>query len=117
MSQARNRLEIAKIHTEPHDRRPFCEQAHYTAEYAISAVLVCHGSSPKINHDIGVLLDQAEESGETVPEDLRSAQMLTQFAGSGRVPICKSALTKTSTPSSGHSSTIRESGRRSRKSI
>ena len=98
IDEARRRLEVAKAHNEPQDRRPFCEQAHYTAEYSINAVLVARGTSPRTIHDIGVLLDQALESGEEVPDRLRTAQMLTQFAGAGRYQFARGDSPKPAQP-------------------
>ena len=90
IAEARGRLDIAKIHTEPHDRRPFCEQAHYAAEYTIIAVLVSQEIRPETTHDIGVLFNQLEDAGKKIPKDLQGAKMLTQFAGAARYKFARS---------------------------
>lgn len=63
-----------------------CFDAQQAAEKAIKAVLIHIEVDFPYVHDIGELLGQVEKSGQTVPEALKSAQDLSEYAVESRYP-------------------------------
>ena len=61
-----------------------CARAHAAAELAIKAVIIAHDKGYSDTHDIGVLLQRAEQIGERIDPELREAQRLTAYAGRQR---------------------------------
>ncbi len=83
LEEARERLDHARTY-QGGSRRILCEQAHYATEYAIKSVIIARGDSFPTVHDIGLLLNTAEEAGETIPADVETASSLSAYAGEGR---------------------------------
>ena len=61
-----------------------CARAHAAAELAIKAVIIAHEKGYRDTHDIGVLLQRAEQIGERIDPELKQAQRLTAYAGRRR---------------------------------
>ena len=83
LEEARERLDHARRYKDG-SRRILCEQAHYAAEYAIKSVIIAHGYRFPTVHDIGLLLNTAEEAGEAIPAEVEIARSLGTYAGEGR---------------------------------
>ena len=83
LEEARERLDHARNY-QGGSRRILCEQAHYVTEFAIKSVIIARGRRFPAVHDIGLLLNTAEEAGETIPGDVETASSLTTYAGEGR---------------------------------
>ena len=83
LEEARERLDHARNY-QGGSRRILCEQAHYATEFAIKSVIIARGRRFPTVHDIGLLLNTAEEAGETIPGDVETASSLTTYAGEGR---------------------------------
>ena len=83
LEEARERLDHARTY-QGGSRRILCEQAHYATEYAIKSVIIARGQTFPTVHDIGLLLNTAEEAGETIPADVETASSLSAYAGEGR---------------------------------
>lgn len=63
-----------------------CYSAQQAAEKALKALLLRRcGRFPYV-HDIGELLRLLEEDGETIPDELRAAKALTDYAVETRYP-------------------------------
>lgn len=63
-----------------------CFQAQQAAEKAVKAVLVWHRIEFPRTHNIGELLTLLEQAGHPVPDVLRGADRLTDFATVARYP-------------------------------
>ena len=61
-----------------------CARAHAATELAIKAVIIAHEKGYRDTHDIGVLLQRAEQIGERIDPELKEAQRLTAYAGRRR---------------------------------
>ena len=61
-----------------------CARAHAATELAIKAVIIAHEKGYRDTHDIGVLLQRAEQIGERIDPKLKEAQRLTAYAGRRR---------------------------------
>ena len=83
LEEAHERLDHARKY-QGGSRRILCEQAHYATEYAIKSVIIARGRSFPTVHDVGLLLNTAEEAGETIPGEVETASSLTTYAGEGR---------------------------------
>ena len=84
IEEAQARLEHAEQHVQNRDGRIYCEQAHYAAEMAIKAVIILNKHEFSYTHDIGTLLNEALESGEKIPPNVKTAKLLTPYGGTGR---------------------------------
>ncbi len=63
-----------------------CYEAQQAAEMAIKARLMALDVDFPYTHDIGELLECAENAGDAIPDEVRAATMLTQFAVVTRYP-------------------------------
>ena len=84
IAEAEKRLEHAKDYIPRRDRRIFCEQAHYAAEFAIKGLIVAGNGEFQFTHDIGVLLEAVRKTGETIPREAEDATILSPYGGPGR---------------------------------
>lgn len=84
IEEAQARLKHARERVSGGDGRIYCEQAHYAAEMSIKGVIIANNHKFSWTHDISVLLDEAEQSGETIPETVQTAKRLTPYGGTGR---------------------------------
>ena len=84
IAEAEKRLEHAKDYISRRDRRIFCEQAHYAAEFAIKGLIVAGNGEFQFTHDIGVLLEAVRKTGETIPREAEDATILSPYGGPGR---------------------------------
>ena len=85
VEEARLELRVANDYrNEPAMGLIRCARAHAAAELAIKAVIIAHEKGYSDTHDIGVLLQRAEQIGERIDPELREAQRLTAYAGRRR---------------------------------
>ena len=86
IDEAQDHLKIAAKHEPGLNLRLLCSEAHSGAEKAVKAVIIAHGEPFPYVHDIGRLLDRAEQVGEVIPDDVRIGAALTLYSDSGRYP-------------------------------
>ena len=86
IDEAQDHLKIAAKHEPGLNLRLLCSEAHCGAEKAVKAVIIAHGESFPYVHDIGRLLDRAEQVGEVIPDDVRRGVALTLYSDGGRYP-------------------------------
>jgi len=63
-----------------------CFNAQQAAEKALKGLLLAHGANFPYIHDLGELLRLLEQSGEHIPDRLREASQLTDYAVEARYP-------------------------------
>lgn len=63
-----------------------CFDAQQAAEKALKAVLILKGQDFPKTHNVGTLVSLLEGAGETVPDELRKASRLTNYATVCRYP-------------------------------
>ena len=63
-----------------------CSDAQRAVETAIKARLIALDVEFPYTHDIGELLKCAEDAGDDIPDDVRAADMLTEFASAINYP-------------------------------
>ncbi|MGO8704100.1 MAG: HEPN domain-containing protein [Candidatus Brocadiia bacterium] len=63
-----------------------CFNAQQAAEKALKALLIHRNVRFPYVHDIGELLRLLEESGQTIPDDVRESKQLTDYAVETRYP-------------------------------
>jgi HEPN domain-containing protein len=63
-----------------------CFHAQQAAEKAITALLIRHGVQFPYVHDLAALLTLLEKATGDLPDSIRQAERLTQFAVQGRYP-------------------------------
>ncbi|MEW6744068.1 MAG: HEPN domain-containing protein [Planctomycetota bacterium] len=87
MARARASLRLAEA-PKPHGAlwEDLCFHAQQAADKAIKAVLLHKGRPFRYVHDIEELLTTAEKAGIVVPEDVRGAVGLTEYAVEARYP-------------------------------
>ena len=71
-----------------------CWDAQQAAEKAIKARLMSLDVEFPYTHDIEKLLDCLEAAGDIIPDDVRAATMLTEFASVTRYPWCGEPVTE-----------------------
>ncbi len=86
LGEAEDHLKIARKYDPELNLRLLCSEAHLGAEKAIKSVVIARGGAFTYTHDVGALLDEAEQIGETVPQDVRAGEILTTYSSSGRYP-------------------------------
>ncbi len=72
----------------------YCFNAQQAAEKAIKAVMVLRGIEFPYIHDLTRLMSMLEASGETIPDPVRRAAVLTRFAAQTRYPSVEEPVTK-----------------------
>ena len=73
---------IAGAYLEEH-----CFHAQQAAEKAIKSVMILRGIEFPYTHDLSRLLSILESSGEKLDEQVRKADVLTEYAGVLRYPV------------------------------
>ena len=86
LKRAREHLVVANDYREKPDMNFIrALNAHDAVETAVKAVMIAHGKGYPNEHDIGTLLDRAEECGATLSEEKRrAAEGLTAYGGTGQ---------------------------------
>ncbi len=94
IKRAQSNLVLAKSlvpHTYLED---YCFNAQQAAEKAIKAVLVLQGIDFPYVHDLTRLMSMLEDSGETIPDRVRRAAVLSRFAAQTRYPSVEEPVTE-----------------------
>ena len=86
MNRARSNLARAKRRVPEDYLEDLCFDAQQAAEKAIKAVFTGRGVEFPYTHDVGRLLSLLEEAGDTIPEEIRQAEILTDYAWVSRYP-------------------------------
>ncbi len=71
-----------------------CFDAQQAAEKAIKAVMMSHSIVFPYVHDIAHLLSLLEKAGMDVPEPVRQASLLTEYASAARYPAAGKPVTE-----------------------
>ena len=86
LHRARSDLAIASASVEGAYLEDLCYHAQQCAEKALKAVLLHRrGAFPYI-HDLAELVNQVQQLGVLIPDDVRNAVVLTDFSVEGRYP-------------------------------
>jgi HEPN domain-containing protein len=87
LARARSSLALAKV-PKPNEClwEDLCFHAQQAAEKALKAVLVHRGLTFRFVHDLNELLSDVQAGGVSVPDRLRSAGTLNEFAVMTRYP-------------------------------
>jgi HEPN domain-containing protein len=94
LDRARSALDMAKVKVTPRVLyEDLCFQAQQAAEKALKGVLIYYQEEPEFTHNINVVLDALSKHTE-VPDDLRKAAKLTDYAVFTRYPGEYDDLTK-----------------------
>lgn len=94
LNRARSDLSLARAVVPDVLLDDFCFHAQQAAEKAIKAVLISRNVEFPYVHDLAQLLELVEESGATVPANVRAATALTRFAILTRYPGLSPAPTE-----------------------
>ena len=86
MNRARSNLVRAKNRIPGAYLEDLCFDAQQAAEKAIKAVMIARETEFPYVHDLGSLLSLLEETGEPVPEAIRTTVSLTTYATTTRYP-------------------------------
>lgn len=82
IDEARRELRIANDYRGDPDMALIrCARAHAAVELAIKAVIIAHDKGYPDTHNVGLLLDRAEQVGETIGDETKQANRLTAYAG------------------------------------
>ena len=87
LNRAGSNLAIAKSDIAGAYLEEYCHNAQQAAEKSIKAVMILRDIEFPYTHNLRRLLDVLESSGEELPEQVRRADELTQYAGVLRYPI------------------------------
>ena len=94
MNRARSNLVLAKNRILGAYLEDLCFAAQQAAEKAIKALMIARKMDFPYVHDLGSLLASLEETGEIVPEAIRSAVSLTTYATATRYPNTGTPVTE-----------------------
>jgi len=86
ISRARSDLALAQAKPEGVYLEDLCFHAQQSAEKAIKALLIWHGIKFPYVHDLAALLTLLEKATSDLPDSIRQAERLTQFAVEMRYP-------------------------------
>ena len=86
MNRARSNLALAKIRIPGAYLEDLCFGAQQAAEKAIKSVMIKRGIEFPYVHDLGRLLSMLEIAGDSIPEEVHDAALLTKYAWEGRYP-------------------------------
>ena len=86
LNHARSNLAMAKNRIPEVYLEDLCFDAQQAAEKAIKAVMIMRNIEFPYVHDLSHLLAILEESGESIPQTVRSASGLTRYAVDARYP-------------------------------
>lgn len=87
LNRAGSDLAMAKSRIAGAYMEDYCFHAQQAAEKAIKAVMMLRGVEFPYTHDLGWLLSMLESSGEKLSEQVRKADVLTEYAGILRYPV------------------------------
>jgi HEPN domain-containing protein len=94
LDRARSALDMAKVKVTPRVLyEDLCFQAQQAAEKALKGVLIHYQEEPEFTHNINVVLDALSKHTE-IPDDLRKAARLTDYAVFTRYPGTYDDLTR-----------------------
>lgn len=94
LNRAQSNLGLAKSLVPHIYLEDYCFNAQQAAEKAIKAVMVLRGIEFPYIHDLTRLMSMLEASGETIPDPVRRAAVLTRFAAQTRYPSVEEPVTK-----------------------
>ena len=86
ISRARSDLALAQARPEGVYLEDLCFHAQQAAEKAIKALLIRNGIQFPYVHDLAALLTRLERATGDLPDSIRQAERLTQFAVEARYP-------------------------------
>ncbi len=86
LNRARGSLARARVRIPESYLEDLCFDAQQTAEKAIKALLIHRGIDFPYIHDLNKLLLLLEQAGEPIPDAVRAAKDLSQFAVVTRYP-------------------------------
>ena len=86
MRRARSNLTRARSRTPDVYLEDLCFDAQQAAEKSIKAVMIARNIDFPYVNNLAYLLSVLEETGETIPEDIRDAATLTRYASTTRAP-------------------------------
>ncbi len=86
MGRARGNLARAKRRAPGDYLEDLCLDAQQAAEKALKAVLISRGVEFPYTHDVGRLLSLLEVAGNVIPEEVRRAEILSDYAWASRYP-------------------------------
>jgi HEPN domain-containing protein len=86
ISRARSDLTLAQAKPEGVYLEDLCFHAQQSAEKAVKALLIWHGIKFPYVHDLAALLTLLEKATSDLPDSIRQAERLTQFAVETRYP-------------------------------
>ena len=93
MNRARSSLALSREPKPSVYLEDLCFDAQQAAEKAIKAVMIARGVDFPYVHDLAHLLSLLEDEGEPIPEAVRRAEALTQYAWATRYPGTGSPVT------------------------
>lgn len=94
LNRAQSNLGLAKSLVPHIYLEDYCFNAQQAAEKAIKAVMVLRGIEFPYIHDLTRLMSMLEANGETIPDPVRRAAVLTRFAAQTRYPSVEEPVTK-----------------------
>ncbi len=94
LNRAQSNLGLAKSLVPHIYLEDYCFNAQQAAEKAIKAEMVLRGIEFPYIHDLTRLMSMLEASGETIPDPVRRAAVLTRFAAQTRYPSVEEPVTK-----------------------
>ena len=86
LNRARGNLALARTRHPDTYLEDLCFNAQQAAEKALKGLLLARGASFPYIHDLGELLRLLEEHGEHIPDRVREAVQLTDYAVEARYP-------------------------------
>ena len=86
LARAHSDLIIAEAHLPGVRIEDLCYHAQQAAEKAIKAVLLAQSGGFPYIHDLAELLNQVQQAGLEVPDEVLDAAVLTPYAVEGRYP-------------------------------
>lgn len=86
LNRAKSSLALALSHAPEVYLEDLCFQAQQAAEKAIKAILIDREIEFPHVHDLSRLMSILEQSGEVIPEEVRQAGDLTDYATTTRYP-------------------------------
>ena len=86
LSYSRSDLVMARADVPGVYPEDLCFHAQQAAEKAVKGLLIMHGVGFPFVHDLAILVALVEEAGEAIPEAVRLAGRLTNYAALTRYP-------------------------------
>ncbi len=86
LNRARSNLALAKNRIPGAYLEDLCFEAQQAAEKAVKAVMIKRSIEFPYVHDLGRLFSMLETAGESIPDEVHDAALLTKYAWEGRYP-------------------------------